>query len=94
MSRYYGVYLAYSKWEVLPDEVANDPNVPRYPSDIARVRCFDNSFDQLQCYSNTPCPASQIFEADSEKEFDDKVAYFKRKFEDEKWVQEHIDPYV
>jgi hypothetical protein len=75
MSRYYGVYLAYSKWEVFPDEVANDPNIPRYPSNIARVRCFDNSFDQLQCYSNTPCPASQIFEADSEKEFDDKVAY-------------------
>ena len=49
MSRYYGVYLAYSKWEVFPDEVANDPNIPRYPSDIARVRCFDNSFDQLQC---------------------------------------------
>ena len=38
MSRYYGVYLAYSKWEVFPDEVANDPNIPRYPSNIARVR--------------------------------------------------------
>lgn len=35
MSKYYGVYLAYNKYEVLPQEMCEDANVPRFPPSIA-----------------------------------------------------------
>lgn len=53
----YGLYLAYSKWEVLPDEECADPTVPRYPASVARVRAYDNKRDQMEAYANTMCPA-------------------------------------
>lgn len=90
----YGVYLAYSKWEVLPDEMCADPNVPRYPADIARTRAYDNKRDQMEAYANTMCPASQLFEAADMNEFNEKVAELKKNFQDEEWLKEHIDPYV
>lgn len=74
----YGLYLAYSKWEVLPDEECADPTVPRYPASVARVRAYDNKRDQMEAYANTMCPASQTFEAETKEEFDAKVAEFKK----------------
>ena len=44
----YGLYLAYSKWEVLPDEECADPTVPRYPASVARVRAYNNKRDQME----------------------------------------------
>lgn len=90
----YGVYLAYSKWEVLPDEICSDPDVPRYPADCARTRAYDNKRDQMEAYANTMCPASQLFEAADMNEFNEKVAELKKNFQDEEWLKEHIDPYV
>ena len=42
MSKIYGVYMAYTKYEVLPDEECNNPDIPKYPPEIARVRMYDN----------------------------------------------------
>lgn len=92
-SKIYGVYFAYSKYEVLPDEACSDPKIPRYPRSIARVCSYSNKLDQLNAYANTMCPASMTFEADSVKEFEDKVTEFKNNFEDEAWLAEHVDPY-
>lgn len=36
----YGVYLAYNKWDVLPDEECRNPDIPNYPPEIARVRIY------------------------------------------------------
>lgn len=88
----YGVYLAYSKWEVLPDEECNDPRVPNYPSNIARVRAYDNKFAQMEAYANTRCPASVIFEAVDKKEFDEKVAELQKNFLNEAWLEENVYP--
>lgn len=90
----YGLYLAYSKWEVLPDEECANPTVPRYPASIARVRAYDNKRYQIEAYANITCPASQTFEAETQEEFDAKVAEFKKNFADPKWVAENITPYV
>lgn len=86
----YGLYLAYSKWEVLPDEECADPTVPRYPASVARVRAYDNKRDQMEAYANTMCPASQTFEAETKEEFDAKVAEFKKNFEDEAWDRYYV----
>ena len=52
----YGLYLAYSKWEVLPDEECANPTVPRYPASVARVRAYNNKRDQNRsvCEYNVP----------------------------------------
>ena len=65
----YGLYLAYTKWEVLPVEECADPTVPRYPASVARVRAYSNKRDQIEAYANTMCPASQTFEAETKEEF-------------------------
>lgn len=74
----YGLYLAYSKWEVLPDEECADPTVPRYPASVARVRAYDNKRDQIEAYANTMCPASQTFEAETKEELTPKSQSLKR----------------
>lgn len=90
----YGLYLAYTKWEVLPTEECANPTIPRYPASVARVRAYNNKRDQMEAYANTMCPASQTFEAETKEEFDAKVAEFKKNFEDEAWLAENIDPYL
>lgn len=90
----YGLYLAYHKNEVLPDEEANDPNVPNYPPALARVRIYDNPHDQMEAYANVPCPASQTFEADDKFEFDMKFRELQQNFLNEEWLEENIYPYI
>ena len=93
--KYYGVYLAYHKREILPDELLhNDPSIPNYPRGIAKVRIYDNLSNQLDAYSNIACPASQCFEADSMDEIKSIVNNFNNKFEDEQWLEENIYPYI
>lgn len=94
MSKIYGVYMAYAKYEVLPDEECNNPDVPKYPPEIARVRMYNNKRDQMEAYANTMCPASQCFEADTKKEADEIVNDFKKKFQDKDWLEENIEPYI
>ena len=91
MSKYYGVYLAYSKYEVLPQEMCEDVNVPRFPPSIARTRIYDNKLDQLEAYANTMCSDSQTFEADTLDEANQKIKEFKKNFLDENWLKENID---
>ena len=93
MNKVYGVYFAYSKQEVLPEEEYG--NYPTdYPREVARVRMFANASQQLDAYANTMCPASQLVTANSEKEFNEKIERLKNNFEDPEWIAVHIDPYV
>lgn len=92
--KFYAVYLAYTKYEVLTDEEINNPDIPLYPPEIARLRVYGNKIDQLNCYANTMCPASQLIEADSEAELNDKVEEMKRNFINQDWLNEHIHPYI
>ena len=88
----YGVYLAYSAREVYPDDIASKMEV--YPSKIARIRKFHSKLDQLDCYANTLCPASQLIEADSEEEFNEKVEQMKKDFSNQKWLEDNIYPFI
>lgn len=94
MSKIYGVYYAYSKWEVLPDDMCSDPNIPRYPVELARVIIYSTPLAQIEAYANTMCPASQFIEADTQEEFDRKVEEMKNNFADDEWVKENIDHYL
>ena len=93
MNKVYGVYFAYSKQEVLPEE-EYDLYPTDYPREVARICRYANASQQLDAYANTMCPASQLVTANSEKEFDEKIEQLKSNFEDPEWVSVHIDPYV
>ena len=49
MSKFYCVYLAWPKWEVMPSNAEGYDKLPRYPRDFARVRVYDNPGAQLEC---------------------------------------------
>lgn len=90
MPKIYGVYFAYSQAEV----GMRDDSKPYYPEELARVGKYKDHTSQLEAYTNTPCPASQLFEASSEQEFDQKVEEYKKNFQNEKWLEENINPYI
>lgn len=90
-NKIFGIYFAYHKCEVLPDDMCNDPNVPRYPTSIARICKYHSYFDALNAYANTICTASQIIEAVDDKEFEEKVNQMKVNFSNEEWLKENID---
>ena len=92
--KFYCVYLAYSKYDVLTDEECNDPNIPEYDPRIARVRVFNTPGEQLDCFANTACPASQVFEADCEAEVVEKTRKLKENFVNEEWLKTNIEPFI
>lgn len=90
----YGVYLAYNKWDVLPDEECRNPDIPNYPPEIARVRIYRSKLEQMEAYANTHCSASQTIEATTEAEFNQKVEQMKKNFLNKEWLEENINPYI
>ena len=93
-TKLYGLYLAYSKNELLPDELAADKNTPLYPPKMARVRCYGTPYERVEAYANTCCPASRCFDAESEAEFTEKVEALKKNFTDEAWLKVNIHPFI
>ena len=90
----YAVYLAYHKREILSDEALQDPNIPEYPKELARVRVYDNKQSQIDCYANTMCPASQLIEAKDMAELEIKVSEMEANFNNEDWLEVNIRPYI
>ena len=94
MSKIYGVYMAYSKYEVMPDEMCADNTVPIYPVEAGRAVLCETKLEQMELYANTPCPASQVFEADSLEDAEKKVDELKANFLNNAWLEENIYRYV
>ena len=87
----YGVYLAWTADDVYG---YREEGQKEYPREVARVRRYKTERDQLDCYANTPCPASQLVEAETEEEFNKKIEELKDNFENEEWLKINIYPYV
>lgn len=94
MSKIYGVYIAYSKYDVMPDSVCADDTVPNYPVEAGRVVLCETKLEQMEVYANTPCPALQVFEADSLEDAEKKVDELKANFLNNAWLEENIYRYV
>lgn len=87
----YGVYFAYSRMEVIGTWEEGEKE---YPKELARVSIYETKQQQLDAYANTPCPASQLVEAETKEEFEKEVEQIKNNFENEEWVAVNIHPYV
>ena len=89
----YGVYFAYRKQDILPEEEYNKYPTD-YPREVARIHVYGNVQQQLDAYANTMCPASRCVTANSEKEFNEKIEQLKNNFENPKWIEKCIEPYL
>lgn len=54
------------------------------------IRTTDAAY-ALGLYSETPCPASQLIEADSREELEAKIEEMKENFKNEEWVNKLKD---
>ena len=55
---------------------------------------FDNGFQALECYANTPCPASQLLSENTEEELQQAVEQMKKNYQDQQWLKENLIPYL
>ena len=55
-------------------------------------RYFNNGAEALEYYANTPCPASQLIDAESRKELEEKMDEMIQNFENEQWLQTQLYP--
>lgn len=55
---------------------------------------YTNPLEALYAYSDIPCPASQLIDADSEEELKQKMEEMKTNFTSKDWLNEHLYPYL
>lgn len=85
--KYHAVVLYDTEWEVgIPPE-RKDVYVRR-----GEPRKFTSYEAAMDCYCNTPNPASQIFSADTMEELDELIKESDKCMNDSEWVKEFLLP--
>lgn len=81
---------------VLFYESEYNANVPPYRVNVfvrqKPPRRFSDLTQAMDCYSNTPCPASQIIHGNSVEEMESLTEERDRMMADEDWVEENLEP--
>ena len=54
----------------------------------------ENGSEALMVYAETPNPASQLLEAKTEKELEEKIDQMKENFKSEQWLNEELYPFL
>lgn len=89
MNKFYAVAFFYSA-----QEIGIDADVITEPFIYRNTAVFNNKTDQLICYANTRCPASQLLEANTEKELKEKIRKLRNNFRNNEWLEKNIYPYL
>lgn len=89
MNKFYAVAFFYSA-----QEIGIDADVTTEPFIYRNTAVFNNKTDQLNCYANTMCPASQLLEANTEKELKEKIRKLRDNFRNNEWLEKNIYPYL
>ena len=55
---------------------------------------YEDHLAALDAYANTPCPASQLVEAHSKEELQQKMKQMLFNYKDEKWLEENLYKYL
>lgn len=55
---------------------------------------FDYGGLALNAYSNIPNPASQLIEAYSQEELEEKIKQMRENFKDQNWLDKNLYPYL
>ena len=87
-AKFFSVMMFYQNGELgIPADVAD-------PNEWNNTRCVDTEDGQLalNVYANTPCPASQLIEAQSREELEAKKEEMRKNFKNKKWLEEVLYP--
>ncbi len=77
----YYAFMPFWHWSEIMDERPEDSEYV-----LGNIVRTTNSLVALSLYAETPCPASQLIEADSEIELEVKIEEMKQNFKNPEWV--------
>ena len=77
----YYAFMPFWHWSEIMDERPEDSEYV-----LGNIVRTTDSLVALSLYSETPCPASQLIEADSEIELEAKIEEMKQNFKNPEWV--------
>lgn len=58
------------------------------------IKKFTDGAQALYVYANTPNPASQLIDAYSQEELNNKIQEMFDNYNNQKWLNEHLYPYL
>ena len=59
-----------------------------------RTYVFESITEAMTCYSDTPCPASQLVSAETKAELEKKMKEMTDNFKNEEWLNKNLYPYL
>lgn len=59
-----------------------------------RTLKYTNYQEALNAYSDIPCPASQLIEANTEEELQAQIEQMAKNFQNQNWLEENLYPYI
>lgn len=85
----YYAFMPFFHWREIMDEKPEPDGVKVFGDYMLANVCKTTDYNlAMALYAETPCPASQLVEADSWEELDDKIEEMKKNFSNPKWVDE------
>ena len=81
----FALMLFYSEFEM---GISQNPNKWVH---LRTIR-YDNGFEALEAYANTPCPASQLIRAVDEEDLKVQEDEMRRNFQDQQWLETVLYP--
>ena len=84
----YYAFMPFWHWSEVIDERPEDSDYV-----LGNIVRTTNSLVALNLYSETPCPASQLIEANSAKELEAKIKEMKQNFKNPEWVAK-LEEYI
>ena len=85
----YYAFMPFFHWREIMDEKPEPDNVKVFGDYVLASVCKTTDYKfAMDLYAETPCPASQLVEADSWEELDEKIEEMKKNFSNPEWVNE------
>lgn len=86
--KYYAVLLLFH-WREIMDEKPTPDNVKVFGNYVLANVCKTNDYNlAMNLYAEISCPASQLVEANSWEELDEKIEEMKKNFSNPEWINE------
>ena len=85
-----------SKYALMLFETELELGVSSHPGKWVNTKnyIYDNGAQALDAYANTPCPASQLIQAEDDYELKCLMGKMILNYQDENWLNENLYPYL
>ena len=85
----YYAFMPFFHWREIMDEKPEPDGIKVFGDYVLANICKTTDYNlAMNLYAETPCPASQLVEADSWKELDEKIEEVKKNFNNPEWVND------